>query len=544
MPDRTKDVPRQARLLPQPPEDLKPFKTPQIAVSGGVSLTELETAIIDKPDFQRLRRIKQLGPSDLVYPSAVHHRFEHSLGTLREAAVIVQKIRENPHSSAAEKEIPLEEERIIRLAALLHDVMHIPFGHTLEEETQVVTRRHDEDEGRMQHFLGATSEIGLLVIEKLGPESHQLLLCILSSKQDSIANLGQHAYMADIVGNTVCADLLDYLKRDVYFCNISEAYSDRFLNYLFLTMSPPGSGIRRLAVRLWKESAQRHRRDILSDLVNLLRMRYALGEKVYFHHAKIAASAMIARAVWSAMHPQSGNPLRLDDLYAWGDEELMAALLVSEDGVARKLATALRRRQLWKNVYALSRSEAKATEREEWPEHLEQDCHFNALDRTEEEDNLAELSGLGKGDVLIYCPPLDMALKEAEMLVTWKGEVLRLRETDDEVTKMSIESITSAHEALWRLQVFVTPEADAQTRARLHELCKETFSPPAAALNEDKIGAAFYDIVLDRMCARGGSAEQVKQVVESLSGRRASRGGTRRLTATDIDEAMGEVLGP
>src|SRR5437773_3477412 len=110
---------------------LKPKKTMQIAVSGGVLITELERGIVDTPDFQRLRGIRQLGLAYLVYPTALHTRFDHSLGTLEMAVRMIQGIRENAHSGPQESTITEEQVVLTRLYALLHDITHIPFGHSI-----------------------------------------------------------------------------------------------------------------------------------------------------------------------------------------------------------------------------------------------------------------------------------------------------------------------------------------------------------------------------------------------------------------------------
>src|SRR5947209_13822278 len=80
-------------------------KTIRIAVTGDVFLTRLEREIIDTPDFQRLRGVCQLGSVCMVYPTALHTRFDHCLGTLAMAAKMVRAIRENTHSSKDERSI-------------------------------------------------------------------------------------------------------------------------------------------------------------------------------------------------------------------------------------------------------------------------------------------------------------------------------------------------------------------------------------------------------------------------------------------------------
>src|SRR6516164_10645504 len=119
------------------------------AVHGDMELTALEVELMDTPEFQRLRGIKQLGTAYLVFPSAVHTRFEHSLGTSWMAHRILQSVRRN--YSIVEDDI-----RLIQVASLLHDITHIPFRHTLEDERRVLPR-HDKDEERVDYFLRASS---------------------------------------------------------------------------------------------------------------------------------------------------------------------------------------------------------------------------------------------------------------------------------------------------------------------------------------------------------------------------------------------------
>src|SRR5438067_4756552 len=90
------------------------------AVHGDIEIGPLEVELIDTAEFQRLRGIKQLGTAYLVFPSAVHTRFEHSLGTSWMAHRIIQSLRRS-HAVSGDDEV------LVRVAALLHDIMHIPF---------------------------------------------------------------------------------------------------------------------------------------------------------------------------------------------------------------------------------------------------------------------------------------------------------------------------------------------------------------------------------------------------------------------------------
>src|SRR5215813_775083 len=160
------------------------------AVHGDIEMGPLEVELMDTSEFQRLRGIKQLGTAYLVFPSAVHTRFEHSLGTSWMARRILEAIR-RAHSVSA------DQESLIRIAALLHDIMHIPFGHTLEDERRVLPR-HDKDEARLNYFL-RDSAIGN-ILKREGLQDR------ISSTLDEKTSLD-----SDIVGGAISADLLDYL---------------------------------------------------------------------------------------------------------------------------------------------------------------------------------------------------------------------------------------------------------------------------------------------------------------------------------------------
>src|SRR5438270_8358508 len=107
-------------------------------VHGFITLNDWEWEIIRQPAFQRLRRIRQLGWTDQVYPGAMHTRFEHSLGVMHVAThlydAILRRSRDVLVSELTYNEAGFERDKIlVRLAALLHDVGHSPFSHASEE---------------------------------------------------------------------------------------------------------------------------------------------------------------------------------------------------------------------------------------------------------------------------------------------------------------------------------------------------------------------------------------------------------------------------
>src|SRR5712692_7211903 len=108
------------------------------AIWGDVSLGPREVALIDTPAFQRLRRVKQLGTTDLVFPGARHTRFEHSIGVLHLARLALERLRTVQDAPR----IDPADDRAVAAAALLHDVGHYPFSHALEELEVDQIRRH------------------------------------------------------------------------------------------------------------------------------------------------------------------------------------------------------------------------------------------------------------------------------------------------------------------------------------------------------------------------------------------------------------------
>ncbi|MCI0557894.1 MAG: HD domain-containing protein, partial [Nitrososphaera sp.] len=257
---------------------LVPQKTFRIAVTGDVYVTRLEREIIDTLDFQRLGGVRQLGSVVHVYRTALHTRFDHCLGTLAMVDRMMRAVKMNAHSSEDESRIDPEQEVLARLYALLHDLPHVPFGHTIEDELGLILR-HDQNPKRLLRFLGPDSQIGSIIRANLGKAMYDRFLSIylweedkkwekrrneIAERDSEQAKLwdelenwkdlkdSDDAFIHDLVSNTVCADLLDYIARDNYFCNLGGAMEYRFINFLYLHRNADGR--RRLYGRREKPS--------------------------------------------------------------------------------------------------------------------------------------------------------------------------------------------------------------------------------------------------------------------------------------------------
>jgi len=391
---------------------------------------------MDTEEFQRLRKIRQLGPTNLVYPCANHTRFDHSLGTLYMAQHLIDLIKTNPYP---DPDFKFTDDHIllIRICALVHDLAHVPFGHTLEDEGNLVKPQW-ANEDRVEYFLGDRSTIGSRIIDTLkekdldGRRFLREVRNILSAHTDEQVEKLDYPFVYDIVQNTICADLLDYIHRDLYFCGLREAYDPRFLSYFYITSY---RGKWRLVLRLVRPKERTLRRDVVSETLHLLRLRYSLAEKVYYHHAKIKASAMIVGAVGSALE---NGVLSEDALRRLGDDELLS--LVSKDRSGGYILEKLKARRLYKPVYCLSFVEERLGSEVAARRKAIIEKFRNSALRYEAERVLEDMNFLDRGQVIVYCPGPEMGQKAVRTLVEWKDGKDHLNEVHDDRLKRQIKT--------------------------------------------------------------------------------------------------------
>lgn len=167
--------------------------------------------LIEHPFFQRLRRIRQLGMTHLVYPGAHHTRFHHALGAMHLMGQAVEVLRSKGHA------ITTEEEEAVTIAILLHDIGHGPFSHALENS--IVSGIHHE----------VLSE---LFMERLDRDLGGALRMAL----DIFRNRYPKKFLHQLVSGQLDMDRLDYLNRDSFFTGVSEGVIsfDRILKMLDL----------------------------------------------------------------------------------------------------------------------------------------------------------------------------------------------------------------------------------------------------------------------------------------------------------------------
>ena len=167
-------------------------------IYGFISINhEIIFDLIEHPYFQRLRRIKQLGLTHLVYPGALHTRFHHALGTMHLMGKAIDVIKSKGH------EITDKEAEGVSIAILLHDIGHGPFSHALEHS--IVSGISHED-------------ISTLFMDELNKEFNgklDLALKIFRNKYPK-------KFLHQLVSSQLDMDRIDYLKRDSFYSGVSE----------------------------------------------------------------------------------------------------------------------------------------------------------------------------------------------------------------------------------------------------------------------------------------------------------------------------------
>lgn len=449
------------------PSLLEPDKTNTDPIHGEIYLNRLERLIVDSPGFQRLRRVRQLGTTHLVYPGAVHTRFQHSLGALRVVQDLFDSIIHNPLSAKLGDDLITEWQSnafgeaskklaealvLARLGALLHDFCHVPFGHTIEDDFGLLTP-HDKNEERFTALWETVPQNARNAVS--GDLSSELRAIVLSKLP---ADTTKFPFVQDMVGNTICADLIDYLWRDYYFTGLPGKLGTRFFSYFFVTRSTIADYPCRMALRIEKNG--RPRLDVITEILKYLRYRYELGERALQHHAKVAADTMIAKAVslWIAATDKAHVEARLRSV---GDDGVLECLAESRIEGASELAAAVRDRQLFK--------EARHSRGEET--YLRRAYLFqsfgNPANRLKVEERAARAVGLPHSwHVLLSVPEPKMRLKSADVLVCAGDVVIPLSEWDTLHDKRASE-ISGSHERLWSIQLFIHPGVSVDDQSRI-----------------------------------------------------------------------------
>jgi HD superfamily phosphohydrolase len=219
--------------------------------------SELIFDIISHPWFQRLRNIKQLGLTDLVYPGAVHTRFQHALGAMHLMARVLDNLRFKG------VEISNEEYEAAQLAVLLHDIGHGPFSHALEHSL-LTGVKHES--------------ISYLLMSALSDEFNGELDLTLRIFRNSYPR----KFFSQLVSSQLDIDRLDYLNRDCFFSGVQEGRIgvDRII----------------LMLQVHEDQLVVEEKGIYS-IENFLNARRLMYWQVYLHKTTVAAERMLVNLI-------------------------------------------------------------------------------------------------------------------------------------------------------------------------------------------------------------------------------------------------------
>jgi HD superfamily phosphohydrolase len=397
-------------------------------VWNNIRVDELTLKLVDTEVFQRLRYVRQLGWTYLVYPGATHSRFEHALGTHHLSRRTLALLSEAEDSTS----IGEIDQAIVRSAALLHDVGHYPFSHALEE----IGALHHEDVARP---LITEGSVASLLSSHLGKDAPLAVFELIRGRSENP--------LQGLISGSLDLDKIEYLKRDAFMCGVpyGEIDVDRLTNSLVL-VDDPETGRRALGVQ---EKA-------LSALESLLFAKYQMYRNVYWHHAVRSATAMYKRLVEDAV---KAEVVDVQSLARHTDEGLMHTL--ESDGPT-PLLVALKERRLYKRAA-------------EWPAaELDDDMvEWIATDRkrvAEAENSLAREFGLAPGELLLDYPVKTQMLGLDIPVLRRSGNVERLT-GEGWIGTINLPSLSEElyKSARW-LRVFTAKRASLEPRRLLDAL--------------------------------------------------------------------------
>lgn len=508
-----------------------------LPVSGFVWFYPEEVEIIDHPAFQRLARINQLGQAHIVFRGGTHKRLEHVLGVVHVINKMISATRINSAKNSLRSGPPSapalsdDEERFLRLGALLHDIGHVAAGHTLEDELGLLGK-HDADDRLTLVFskndwdtpddvervtlgdlidrlylnyvpktltdkgLSPTDIVRLLVRKQPRdgkPDPYSEKKKILMESEDI-----RFSVCSNMIGNTICADLLDYIYRDWYHLGKTRSIDDRIFQYMEIRRSKPfttydgsqgGSSDAlqpspspddRFVIALGRET--KIRTDGVSAILSLLEWRYELAEAVLFHRTKVASGAMLDRALFELWETvDEANLLRR--ILETSDEELIdvalkEALQSSETGsmneslrVAANLLRGVKHRRIFTTLATFDHSNLTVTRIDKAKIYFGGDHDTEkvaAANRTNTARNLERDFEIPAGSIAIYCSTIKPKIAEVSIAVDgYISPFAAFEEAHDSILSGGhLKAQINRFEKMWRIQFFISDSALATLNER------------------------------------------------------------------------------
>lgn len=340
------------------------MKSIKDAVHDHIPVDDFALDLLDTPEMQRLRHVRQLGTAYLVYPSANHTRFEHSLGVYH----LAEKALDNLGIEGRERDE-------VRAAALLHDVGHPPFSHNVEDVVERRTgKRHDDVRDLFEGGIAGVLESRGLDVERI------------AGLVKGRGKLGQ------LVSGELDVDRMDYLVRDAHHTGVPYGTIDNTRLVLELDFVDD-------ELVLGEGNVQ--------TAEALLVGRALMHPTVYNHHVARISKTMLKRATTRLI--ESG--VSAEVVRRMDDHDLMVAL--RESDATRDVGRRLSERRLYKRAV--------------WRPTDSFDCDVEEIDEREVEREIADVAGVPRNEVIVdTAKPPEMV--EVGIGVVVDGERMRLED--------------------------------------------------------------------------------------------------------------------
>ena len=344
-------------------------KTIRDSIHGNIKIEGIFLDLLDSPEIQRLHNVKQLGLTHLVFPGAHHTRLEHSLGAYNMA-----------YKTSEILKLDEDERELVTCAALLHDIGHGPFSHTLESilrnsldvdhvdlTERLIFGEYEIFDSREKKFISSQSVHEILSKNNI---NHRHIADIIKGKMRGRSYLGQ------LLDSSIDVDQLDYLIRDAFYTGVAYGMIDieRFLQTLIINDN-------QLAIV----------RKGVGVVENILMARTLMYSSVYYHKTVRIAELMLSKSI--EMMPD----VKPFDFYKMTDAELVNDL--KKKGLYQnEIITCLKYRILFKQAYILTRSNLDEQNKE-----IVKDLE-NVNIRKEKEQEIEDTLNIPYGHVIIDVP--------------------------------------------------------------------------------------------------------------------------------------------
>ncbi|MGB2581939.1 MAG: HD domain-containing protein [Thermoplasmata archaeon] len=378
------------------------YKIIRDSVHGSIRVDEPFLPLLESNELQRLHSVHQLGLANLVYPGANHTRLEHSLGTFAVASRMSSSLQ-----------LSHDEDLLVRCAALLHDIGHLPYSHTFEMvlheqfgidhveiskrlirgEDSIVSEAERSVLGGLNLVVDALEGQGIDpgTVASLLDDAHRASLQQRTlESHEGQAHFNDRRYLSQMVSGVLDVDQLDYLVRDAHYTGVAYGVID--LDRLIDT------------VQIFNGDLVVQKGGV-SAVEGMLVARALMFSSVYYHKTVRIAELMLAKAV------ERLGPEEIGEIFRMTDSTLLSHL-VSKGGYFEQTAARIKYRRLFKKAFALS---VLDIDEGQWPAV---DALGEMAKRRAVEEDIAQRAGVDSGEVIIDVPSHELPVSEPRISLT------------------------------------------------------------------------------------------------------------------------------